>query len=273
MTDNFTDDSNKIDEQRRFSGIRRLYGDAEFKRLQAAHVCIIGIGGVGSWAAEALSRSAIGKITLIDLDMVVESNVNRQIHALDGAFGQAKTLAMAKRIRAINPRCQIHEIEDFVTQNNLDTTLDKNFDCIIDAIDQVRIKTAMIAWCVRHRIPIITSGGAGGRTDPTQIQIIDLSRTIEDPLLSKVRAKLRKEHGFPREAKKKFGVPAIFSTEPVRYPEEGSACGNILTPNGLHCAGYGSSVCVTASFGFFAAAEALRQLTAESRVSSHRLNP
>lgn len=275
MTNNFADDSNadEMDELRRFASIRRLYGETEFKRLQVAHVCVVGIGGVGSWAAEALARSAIGKITLVDLDMVVESNVNRQIHALTGVFGQAKTLAMAERIRAISPKCQIHEIEDFVTQNNLDAILDKNLDCVIDAIDQVRVKAAMIAWCIRHRIPVITSGGAGGRTDPTQIQITDLSRTIQDPLLSKVRAKLRKEYGFPRDTKKKFGVPAIFSTELVRYPEKSAACENISAPNGLHCAGYGSSVCVTASFGFFAAAEALRQLTAESCVSSHRPKP
>lgn len=274
MSNNFLDGSEDIDRSRRFGGIRRLYGDTAFKQLENAHVCIIGIGGVGSWAAEALARSAVGKITLIDLDMVAESNVNRQIHALTGVFGQAKTSAMAKRIRAINPACQIHEIEDFITQDNLNTVLDKGFDCVIDAIDQVRMKAAVIAWCLNRRISIITAGGAGGQTDPTRILITDLSRTIQDPLLSKVRARLRKEYGFPRGAKKKFGVRAVFSTEPVKHPDNSTACENTPTLNGLHCAGYGSSVCVTASFGFFAAAEALRQLaTTTSRVSSHTPSP
>ena len=247
------------DNQRRFAGLRRLYGENAVERFRNAHVCIVGIGGVGSWATEAIARSAVGKITLIDLDMVAESNVNRQIHALEGAFGKAKTLAMAERTRAINPSCQVNEIEDFVSADNLETLFSPDFDCVIDAIDQVRIKAAIIALCRRQATPIVTAGGAGGQTDPTRIQLTDLSRTIQDPLLSKVRACLRKEYGFPREAKKKFGVAAVFSSEPVRYPENPD-CEAAPSLNGLHCAGYGSSVCVTASFGFFAAAEALRQL-------------
>ena len=257
----------------RFIRTEMLLGEKGLARLAESSVAVFGIGGVGSWAAEALARSAVGRITLIDLDMVAESNVNRQIHALTGIFGQAKTSAMAKRIRAINPACQIHEIEDFITQDNFNTVLDKGFNCVIDAIDQVRMKAAMIAWCLNRGISIITAGGAGGQTDPTRIQIADLSRTIQDPLLSKVRARLRKEYGFPREVKKKFGVRAIFSTEPVRHPENSMACENTPTLSGLHCAGYGSSVCVTASFGFFAAAEALRQLATTSRVSSHTPSP
>jgi len=250
------------DIDRRFGGVRRLYGEQALARFQAAHVAVIGIGGVGSWAAEALARSAVGKITLIDLDMVAESNVNRQIHALDEAFGKAKTAAMAERIRAINPTCEVIEIEDFVTHDNIGALLDGQFDCVIDAIDQVRIKTELIARCHSHGIPIVTSGGAGGQTDPTRITISDLSRTIQDPLLSKVRSALRKHHDFPRDPRRKFGVRAVYSTEPVRYPEKSGTCDAPPSITGLNCAGFGSSVCVTAPFGFFAASEALAQLAA-----------
>ena len=256
-----TPHSPDVDLERRFGGVRRLYGAEALERFRAAHVAVVGIGGVGSWAAEALARSAIGKITLVDLDMVAESNVNRQIHALGDAFGQAKTSAMAERIRAINPACEIHEIEDFVTPENVETMFDRGFDYVIDAIDQVRTKVAMIAWSVRHRVPLVTAGGAGGQIDPTRIEVTDLSRTIQDPLLAKVRARLRKEHGFPRDPKKKFGIPAIFSSEPIRLPETGAACDTPPTLAGLNCAGYGSSVCVTAPFGLFAASEALRHLS------------
>ena len=256
-------DEQGADLTRRFAGTRRLYGINAVQRFGDAHVCVIGIGGVGSWAAEALARSAIGKITLIDLDMVAESNVNRQLHALDDAFGKAKTDAMAQRILAINPRCEVSCVEDFVTLDNLDQMLDRGFDYVIDAIDQVRIKAAMIAWCQAHRIPLITAGGAGGQIDPTRIEITDLARTIQDPLLSKVRSTLRKEYandGFTRDLKKKFGIPAVFSTEPLRYPESGATCDEPPTLAGLNCAGYGSSVCVTAPFGLFAASAALRHL-------------
>lgn len=250
------------DSSRRFGGIRRLYGNIALERFQQAHVCVVGVGGVGSWAAEALARSAIGKITLIDLDMVAESNVNRQIHALGDVFGKAKTTAMAERIRLINPQCEVFEIEDFVTPENMETMLGHGFDFVIDAIDQVRVKTAMIAWCHRQGVPMVTAGGAGGQQDPTRIEITDLSCTIQDPLLSKVRAQLRKHYGFPRDPKKKFGIPAVFSSEPLRYPETGAACDEAPSIAGLNCAGYGSSVCVTAPFGFLAAAEALRYLAA-----------
>jgi tRNA A37 threonylcarbamoyladenosine dehydratase len=251
-----------VDLERRFGGVGRLYGPSALLTFQGAHVCVIGIGGVGSWAAEALARSAIGKITLIDLDMIAESNVNRQIHALDDEFGKAKVSAMAERIRAINPACVVTEIEDFVSTENLEETLGRGFDYIIDAIDNVRIKVAMIVWCKRNRIPLITAGGAGGQIDPTRIEVSDLARTIQDPLLSKVRALLRKEHGFTRDPKKKFDVPAVFSTEPLRYPENNATCDALPSVAGLNCAGFGSSVCITAAFGLFAAAEALKHLAA-----------
>jgi len=253
------------DLQRRFAGVRRLYGADALEHFQAAHVCVVGIGGVGSWAAEALARSAIGQITLVDLDMVAESNVNRQIHALGEEFGKAKTRAMAERILAINPACRVNEIEDFVSSDNLDQLLNRKFDFLIDAIDQVRTKAAMIAWCKAHDIPLFTAGGAGGQIDPTRIAISDLARTIQDPLLSRVRALLRKQYGFPRDAKKKFGVPAVFSSEPLRHPENGAACDEVQTLAGLNCTGYGSSVCVTAPFGLFAAAEVLRRIATGKR--------
>ena len=254
-------DEETVDLARRFGGLRRLYGEAALDRFGAAHVCVVGIGGVGSWAVEALARSAIGQITLIDLDMVAESNVNRQVHALGDNFGKAKTDAMAERILAINPSCRVTRIEDFVSADNLDAMLGDGFDYVIDAIDQVRVKAAMIAWCREHEIPIITSGGAGGQIDPTRIEIADLSRTIQDPLLSKVRSLLRKEYGFTRDPKKKFGIPAVFSSEPVRYPDNGAVCDEVPTLTGLNCAGYGSAVSVTAPFGLFAASEVLKHLS------------
>lgn len=245
---------------RRFAGVERLYGQAALARFCNAHVCIIGIGGVGSWAAEALARSAIGHLTLIDLDMVAESNTNRQIHALDNEYGKAKVTAMADRIRAINPVCAVHEIEDFVTPDNLDQTLGKRFDFIIDAIDQVRTKAALIAWCVQNRLPVITSGGAGGQTDPSRIVVDDLARTIQDPLLAKVRSLLRRDFAFSRDPKKKFGVTSVYSSEPLRYPDSTARCETGAGPAGLSCAGFGSSVCITASFGLFAAAATLQHL-------------
>ena len=254
-------DHSDVDLARRFGGTRRLYGADAWQRFSCASVCVVGIGGVGSWAAEALARSAVGRITLIDLDMVAESNVNRQVHALEEAFGQAKTDAMAQRIAAINPLCRIECIEDFVTQDNVATMLDRGFDYVIDAIDQVRTKAAMIAWCRSNAIPLVTAGGAGGQVDPTRIEVGDLARTVQDPLLAKVRSRLRKEYGFPRDPKKKFGIQAVFSSEPLRYPEN-AACDRTASLSGLNCAGYGSSMCVTASFGLIAASVTLNALAA-----------
>ncbi|MDR1367596.1 MAG: tRNA threonylcarbamoyladenosine dehydratase [Candidatus Accumulibacter sp.] len=251
---------------RRFSGVGRVYGEDALARFQAARICVVGLGGVGSWAAEALARSSIGRITLIDLDMAAESNVNRQIHALGDAFGRSKTSLMAERIRAIHPGCAIEEIEDFVTPDNLDAFFGGGFDFVIDAIDQLSVKADMIAWCKDHAVPIITTGGAGGRVDPARINVADLAGTFQDPLLSKLRMLLRRDYadrGFPRGAKE-FGVPAVFSHEAIRRPaREETACAAPLL-KGLSCVGYGSSVCVTASFGFFAAGEVLRRLAFEN---------
>lgn len=242
---------------RRFGGIGRLYGEPALNGFSASHVCVVGIGGVGTWAAEALARSAIGTITLVDLDMIAESNVNRQIHALDDTFGRAKVSEMAARIRAINPACRVHEIEDFVTEDNADSILDCGFDAVIDAIDDSRAKVALIAGCAKRRLPIVTAGAAGGRIDPTQVRADDLSRTVQDALLARVRQGLRKDHGFPRDPKEKFGVTAIYSGEAMRRSVD---AGCLPATGGLNCSGYGSSVSVTGTFGFSAAAMVLRAL-------------
>lgn len=255
-----------IDTERRFGGVGRLYGTDGAERLRQAHVCVVGIGGVGSWSAEALARTGIGRITLIDLDMVAESNTNRQIHALGDIYGQAKVDAMAERIRAINPRCQVTCIEDFVTPDNVGQILDQDFSAVIDAIDQVRAKAAMIAFCRRRKLPIVVAGAAGGQIDPTQIRLSDLSQTIQDPLLAKVRSLLRKEYGFPRDGKKKFGVSAVYSTEPLRYPDANTSCETSSGPAGLNCAGFGSSVCVTSVFGMAAASAAINLLARDPKI-------
>lgn len=248
------------DFSRRFGGVARLYGEAGLQRLQAAHVAVIGLGGVGSWAAEALARTAVGRLTLIDLDMVAESNTNRQLHALGDVYGQAKVAAMATRIMGINPACQVACIEDFVTLDNLSELLTQDFDVVIDAIDQARVKVAMIAHCRRQRLPVVVAGAAGGQLDPTQIRLADLSQTTQDPLLAKVRASLRREHAFPRQGK--FGVAAVYSTEPLRYPAmDGKRCDSSgAAPQGLNCAGFGSAVCVTSVFGMVAASWAINRI-------------
>jgi tRNA A37 threonylcarbamoyladenosine dehydratase len=249
------------DLERRFGGVARLYGTEGAERLRNAHICIVGIGGVGSWSAEALARTGIGRITAVDLDMVAESNTNRQIHALGDIYGKAKVNAIAERILAINPACEVTCIEDFVTAENVAEILGEHgFTAVIDAIDQVRVKAAMIAFCKRMKLPIIVAGAAGGQIDPTQIRIADLSQTIQDPLLSKTRSILRREYGFSRDSKKKFGIPAIFSMEPLRYPEKTSSCDTEQSSSGLNCAGFGSSVCVTSVFGMTAAAQAINMI-------------
>lgn len=258
-----------VDLARRFGGVSRLYGADGLAKLQAAHICVIGIGGVGSWAAEAVARNAVGSITLIDLDNIAESNMNRQLHAVDGAFGKAKVTAMAERIRGINPTAQVIEIEDFVTVENVALMLNHNYDGVIDCIDDAKAKMAIAAFCKQQQIPLVMTGGAGGRLDPTRIKQADLSLVAGDRLLAKVRNGLRRDYGFPRgldsshkAAKQKtaqFGIKAIFSDESIIQPD--AFCETDDTAiTGLNCAGYGSSVCVTAPFGFAAAALLLQQI-------------
>jgi tRNA A37 threonylcarbamoyladenosine dehydratase len=242
---------------RRFGGIERLYGAGSLARLAAAHVCVVGIGGVGSWAVEALARSGVGRLTLIDLDHVVESNINRQAHALEDTLGQAKVLAMQERVARINPDCRVDCVEEFIAPENVAMLLPA-CDGVLDCIDQVKAKAALVAHCRSGRIPVVTTGGAGGRTDPTRIRIDDLARTTQDALASRLRARLRKEHGFPRDAKKKFGVPCVYSDEQIRRPTGADFCDvDEAGLHGLNCAGYGSSVAVTAGFGCAAAAHCL----------------
>lgn len=258
-----------IDFERRFGGTARLYGDAALARFKQAHVCVIGVGGVGSWAVEALARSAIGRLTLIDLDNVAESNINRQLHALSDTLGKAKVTALAERIAQINPYCCVTQIEDFITPDNLDQMIGTHrFDYVIDAIDNVRAKAALIAYCRANGIRLITIGGAGGQTDPTRIEIRDLSRTEQEPLLAKVRKRLRNEYAFPRGSKNKFGIDAVFSTEPLLMPQAGEACAldNSNGVTGLNCAGFGSAMTVTASFGLVAVSQVLRKLADEAVV-------
>ena len=259
-----TADLNLPDDSRRFGGIARLYGDAGRARLAAAHVCVVGIGGVGSWAVEALARTGVGRLTLIDLDHVAESNINRQIHAADATLGQAKVEAMRERIAGYNPACRVAVVDDFVTVDNAAQLLAGGFDYVVDAIDAVRVKVAMIAVARERGLPLVTCGAAGGQIDPTQIRVDDLARTLQDPLLAKVRGQLRKAHGFTRDPKKKFGVEAVFSTEPLRYPAPDIACevtsAPAQGPAGLNCAGFGSVVTVTACVGMFAAARVINGL-------------
>lgn len=256
----------EADLDRRFGGVARLYGEAALQRFAAAKVCVVGVGGVGSWVVESLARSGIGHLTLIDLDNIAESNTNRQLPALDPLYGMAKVTALAERVRAINPTCVVTEVEDFVTEDNLDAMLGQSFDYIVDCIDSLKVKAAIAAWCVRRRQPFVVSGGAGGQMDPTRIAIADLGAVTEDPLLSKLRYTLRRHYGFSREPGRKLGVRCVYSTEPLVYPQM-QACdsGEARGPQGLSCAGFGASVVVTASFGLFAASCVLNDLAGKRR--------
>jgi len=248
-------DNKQFDLKRRFNGVENLYGETALDCFMQAHIIIIGIGGVGSWVVEALARNAIGKLTLIDMDVVSESNINRQLPALSSTIGKNKIDVMANRIRDINPLCEFDLIDDFVSEDNLAELINTNADFVIDCIDNSRVKAALIAWCKRQKIRIITLGGAGGQVDPTLIEIADLSRTKHDPLLSKVRKLLRQNYGFSKNTKRRFSVPCVYSTEHLKRSQ------TAVTGQGLSCAGgLGSSVMVTSSFGFIAASLVLKQL-------------
>jgi tRNA A37 threonylcarbamoyladenosine dehydratase len=249
----------------RFAGIERLYGAGSVARLSSAHVAVVGVGGVGSWAAEALARSGIGSLTLIDADEVCVSNANRQLHTLTDTLGKAKVAVMAERLRGINPSLAVDAVERFVTPATLAELLDRGFDLVLDACDAFRVKVEMTAWCRRRKLPLIVCGSAGGRTDPTLIRVRDLSRTEHDALLSLMRRKLRQEFHFPSNRDRYFGVPAVYSLENVRYPQaDGSVCGT--RPEGtdslkLDCGdGLGAATHVTGAFAFAAAGRALEML-------------
>ena len=241
---------------RRFAGLARLYGVLGAQRIAAAHVAVIGIGGVGSWAAEALARSGVGHLTLVDLDHVAESNINRQIHAVEASLGQAKVLAMRDRILSFNPACQVTCIEEFVEPDNWPTLLPQGVTAVIDACDQVKAKTAMAVWARNTRTLFISVGAAGGKRQAHLVDIDDLTHTTHDPLLAQLRYRLRKEHDAPRQGRK-IGVACVFSREAVKAPDASCAVEGDGT---LNCHGYGSVVSVTATFGQCAAGWILDRL-------------
>ncbi len=252
----------------RFGGIARLYGEAATRRFLRARVAIIGVGGVGSWAVEALARSGIGHLTLVDLDEICITNVNRQLHAMDGQIGRQKTDAMAERARAINPDAEVHIRQQFFTENSAAEILDPGFDAVVDAIDQSRHKAFLIAECHRRGIFTVTCGGAGGRRDPTRIRVADLAHSGKDPLLHQLRRTLRREHGFPKtplgQKPLPLGIDAVFSDEPQAYPQcDGTVSGE--RPDDaelrLNCAsGFGTATHLTANFGLTAACRVLEHL-------------
>lgn len=252
------------DYQARFGGIARLYGEEPAKLIKNFHICVIGIGGVGSWAAEALARSGIEEITLIDNDCIELSNSNRQVHTLTEYQGQQKVAVMQQRLLGINPNLTCHCIDDFITVKTYESYLSRGYDFIIDAIDSIKFKTLMIQYCKRNKIPIIVTGGAGGLTDPAKVKIDDLSKTFNDPLAAKVRSQLRKDHGFPKEGKKRFGIDCVFSSQQQVYPKEDGTVSH--QKPGIHgvsldCRfGYGATSVVTATFGFMAAGRVIDRL-------------
>jgi tRNA A37 threonylcarbamoyladenosine dehydratase len=249
--------------ERRFAGLQRLYGMEGAARIRSAHVAVVGIGGVGSWAAEALARSGVARLTLIDLDHVAESNINRQIHAITDTIGQAKVLAMQNRIAQIHPGCVVHCIEEFVEPGNWPALLTEPVDAVIDACDQVRAKVAMAAWARSSKVLHIAVGAAGGKRHAHKVDVDDLSQTTHDPLLAQLRYQMRKHHGAPREGKK-IGVVCVFSRESVAPPDASCA---VAGDGSLNCHGYGSVVSVTATFGECAAGWVLDKLATNSQAA------
>lgn len=249
-----------MDFARRFGGLDRLCGPAGAQRIRAAHVAVVGIGGVGSWAVEALARSGMGCLTLIDLDHIAESNINRQIHALDATLGQAKVQAMRERIAQINPDCVVQCIEEFVEPENWPALLPSGVDAVIDACDQIRAKTVMAAWALRQQTCFISVGAAGGKRLAHKVEIDDLSQATHDPLLAQLRYRLRREHGAARDGKK-IGIAGVFSRESVRQPD--AAC-SVEGDGSLNCSGYGSLVSVTATFGLCAAGWVMNEISSST---------
>jgi tRNA A37 threonylcarbamoyladenosine dehydratase len=251
--------------EERFGSLARLYGVEELQKIQKAHFCVIGIGGVGSWVVEALARSGVQRLTLIDGDDISRSNVNRQCHTLESTIGKMKTEVMKQRVLDINPGCYVQTEERYLNGDNIFDLLladvSQPFDCVIDAIDRIKHKALIIYFCKRNKLPVVTTGGAGGLLDPSLIEVKDLSRTWNDPLAASVRLALRQVHNFARNPKRSFGVPCVYSTEQQRYPDKDGNVGYQkpgVAGLSLDCSfGYGSSVMVTGSFGFVAAAKAI----------------
>jgi tRNA A37 threonylcarbamoyladenosine dehydratase len=261
----------------RFAGIDRLYGQGATVALARCRVAVVGVGGVGSWLVEALARSGVGHLRLIDADDVCESNVNRQLQAIEGSFGKSKVALLAERVRVINPDAQVEPLAQMLTPGNLQDLLGAGVDLVLDACDSFRSKVELIAWCRRRKLPLIVSGSAGGRTDSTQVRVRDLSRTEHDALLALIRKKLRQEFGFPKNRDRYFGVPAVYSLENVRYPQpDGSVCGTRPSLVGeagfkLDCgAGLGAATHITGSFAFAMAGRALQLLLSKARSTAVR---
>ncbi|MEM7698405.1 MAG: tRNA threonylcarbamoyladenosine dehydratase [Verrucomicrobiota bacterium] len=252
----------------RFSGIGRLYGGDAMARLAAARVAVIGIGGVGSWAAEALARSGVGEITLIDLDEVCVTNVNRQIHALDGTVGRTKVEVVGERLRLIHPSIVVRDMPCFFVEANADEILSAGFDVIIDAIDEVKQKAFLIAACRERGIPLVVAGGAGGKRDPSRLATADLNEATNDRLLKLVRKTLRREYRFPPEhVREPWGIRSVFSTENAAYPWSDGSVRAEPEPGShlrLNCeSGFGTATMVTGSFGFASASEAIEVILSE----------
>jgi tRNA A37 threonylcarbamoyladenosine dehydratase len=241
------------DLERRFGGLRRLYGDAGYRRLRGLRVGVVGLGGVGSWAAEALARSGVAGLTLIDLDHVAESNINRQVQAVGSTIGAAKGEALKARVADIHPGCEVTLVDDFVEPGNWPALLPAPVDALIDACDQVRAKLALAEWALRERVLFVTAGAAGGKQRAHAVEVADLAEVTHDPLLASLRQRLRKQAGAPRQGP--IGVRCVFSREAVHAPEGEAACD---VDGSLNCHGYGSSVAVTATFGMVAAGEAIQ---------------
>ena len=248
---------------KRFGGIGRLYGEEGLEHIRRAHVCVVGLGGVGSWAVEALARSGIGALTLVDLDDVCISNVNRQLHAVEGELGRPKVEVMARRIRAINPDCVVHPVQAFFLKSNADEILRTQFDYVLDAFDSPSRKCVLIASCRERGIPVITSGAAAGRRDPTAVEVTDLAFSSHDRLLQEVRSMLRTRHGFPR-GKNPFGVECVLSREAPVYPgADGVVCALPGEEQDLRIdcnTGFGTASFVTGTFGFVAAARIVQRI-------------
>lgn len=258
--------------QQRFAGTARLYGASALEYFCNLKVTVVGVGGVGSWAVEALARTGVGCIRLIDLDEICVSNINRQLPAVTNTIGMSKVSILADRLKQINPDIQVEPVFDFMTEKNLDEWL-LDTDAVVDAIDSVKVKAAIIAWCKRQKTPIVTTGAAGGQLDPTMIGVTDLNKTFNDPLAKKVRTYLRRHYGFSRTASRSYSVPCVFSKEPLRYP---AADGQVsfskpkyaVTPGKLNCSGgFGACAMVTGTFGFVAVSRLLEKLLAK-----HQLN-
>ena len=243
------------DLERRFGGLRRLHGDVGYERLRGARIAVVGLGGVGSWAAEALARSGVAELTLIDLDHVSEGNINRQVQATGQSIGRSKALALCERLADIHPGCLLHPVEDFVDADNWPALLTREVDALIDACDQVRAKAALAAWARVTGTAFVTVGAAGGKLRPQAVEVADLAETTHDPLLASLRQRLRQHHGAARTGR--IGVSCVYSREAVRQPTQ-----SCETEGNLNCHGYGSSVTVTATFGMVAASEAMRALLA-----------